>query len=70
MVKSFPILRVVGNGIDTMVTTGANGEILLPNLIAGTYEVREMSVHSPYILDTTPKIVEIKPSTTSKVIYQ
>ncbi|MFR7897282.1 SpaA isopeptide-forming pilin-related protein, partial [Turicibacter sanguinis] len=61
--------RVVGNGIDTVVTTGANGEILVSNLIAGTYTVTEVSVPSPYILDTTPKIVEIKPNTTSSVEF-
>ena len=61
--------RVVGNGVDTTVTTGANGEILVPNLIAGTYTVTEVSVPSPYILDTTPKTVEIKPNTTSSVEF-
>lgn len=61
--------RVVGNGVDTTVTTGANGEILVPNLVAGTYEVREVSVPSPYILDTTPKMVEIKPNTTATVEF-
>ena len=61
--------RVVGNGVDTTVTTGATGEILVPNLVAGTYEVREVSVPSPYILDTTPKMVEIKPNTTATVEF-
>ena len=61
--------RVVGNGVDTTVTTGANGEILVPNLVAGTYEITEVSVPSPYILDTTPKTVEIKPNTTATVEF-
>ena len=61
--------RVVGNGVDTTVTTGSNGEILVPNLVAGIYEVTEVSVPCPYILDTTPKIVEIKPNTTVTVEF-
>ncbi len=61
--------RVVGNGVDMTVTTGANGEILVPNLVAGTYEITEVSVPSPYILDTTPKTVEIKPNETTTVEF-
>ena len=61
--------RVVGNGVDTTVTTGANGEILVPNLVAGTYEITEVSVPSPYVLDNTPKIVEIKPNETATVEF-
>ena len=33
---------VVGNGINTTVTTNANGEITVPNLSAGTYTVTEV----------------------------
>ena len=33
---------VVGNGINTTVTTNANGEITVPNLTAGTYTVTEV----------------------------
>lgn len=34
---------VVGNGINTTVTTNANGEITVPNLTAGTYTVTELT---------------------------
>jgi len=33
--------RVTGDGVDTTVTTGANGEIEIPGLKAGTYTVTE-----------------------------
>ncbi len=34
---------VVGNGINTTVTTNANGEITVPNLTAGTYTITELT---------------------------
>ena len=34
---------VVGNGINTTVTTNANGEIVIPNLTAGTYTITELT---------------------------
>lgn len=34
---------VVGNGINTTVTTNANGEIVIPDLTAGTYTITELT---------------------------
>lgn len=61
--------RVVGNGVDTVVTTGVDGSIHVPNLKTGTYTITEVSVPSPYILDTTSKTVEVKPNETATVEF-
>ena len=41
-------------------TTDRIGEILLTNLPAGTYTVKEKSTVEPYILNPTPQTIEIK----------
>ena len=61
--------RITGNGVDQTVTTGNDGSIVVPNLTTGTYTVREVSVPSPYILDTTPKTVTVNPNTTAIVEF-
>ena len=40
--------------------TDFSGEILLPNVSAGTFTVKEKATIEPYLLDPTPKTIEIK----------
>ncbi len=41
--------RVTGTGVDTTVTTGADGSITIPDLTPGTYTVTEVNTPSKYV---------------------
>jgi len=59
--------RVVGNDIDTVITTNANGIATLNNIPTGVYTITEVSVPSPYLLDPTPRTVTVAPNTNQVV---
>ncbi len=63
------VFRITGNSYDQTFTTNANGKITLSNIPTGTYTVQEVSVPSPYILDTTPKTITIQPNKTGVVEF-
>lgn len=59
--------RIVGNGVDKVVITGENGRVTvsdLPLLNAQTTEftVTEIKVPAPYLIDSTPRTVELSRS--------
>ena len=45
-------IRGVNVAYENDVTTGANGTVTLTDMISGCYEIEEINVPSPYILDT------------------
>ena len=49
----------------TEVTTGSDGSVLLNNLDAGTYYVKEISTVSPYVVDGLVNTVVVKASETA-----
>lgn len=52
------------------VRTGANGKVTLPELEAGTYEVTEIAVPSPYILDTNNrKTIYLAPGDDKTLVF-
>lgn len=54
----------------TTVTTDAHGEARLTALDPGVYVVKEQSVPSCYLLDTTPQMITLIPNTTGTVRFQ
>ncbi len=49
--------RVTGTGVDTTVTTGADGRITVPNLLPGTYTVTEVNTPSKYVVPASQTVV-------------
>ncbi len=45
-------VRGINVAYENDVTTGADGKVTLPDMISGCYEVEEINVPSPWILDT------------------
>ena len=50
-------------------TTDVNGQIFLENIEAGSYTVTETAVPGNYLLDSTPKTVELAPNKTATLEY-
>ena len=61
--------RITGNGYDQTFTTDKNGRINATNIPTGRYTVTEISVPLPYIVDSTPKTIEIQPNQTTTVEF-
>ena len=55
--------QVVGNGIDTIITTNANGIARLTNIPIGTYEITEIYVPLPWALSDDPFTLEVTGNT-------
>ena len=51
----------------TEVTTGSDGTVMLNNLDAGTYYVKEISTVSPYVIDGLVNTVVVKASETATI---
>lgn len=60
--------RVQGNGVDKTVTTGADGRISVPSLIAGRYTVTELDVPD-YYKQPESKTVDVLPGQTTEVQF-
>lgn len=60
--------RITGNGIDRIVTTEADGTILIENLVAGDYAITEVDTPNKYVQPKT-QIVTVKPAKTSSVTF-
>ena len=54
----------------TTKPTGADGKIVIENLLPGVYTVTEQSVPENYILDTTPQTVTLFPNKETQVEFQ
>lgn len=50
--------------------TDENGLITVPNLVAGTYEVTEISTPKPYILNSTPQEVKLEGGDTKTLLFE
>ena len=61
--------RITGSSYDQTFTTDSNGRINATNIPAGRYTVTEISVPLPYLLDTTPKTIEVKANQTTTVEF-
>ncbi|MDO5792688.1 MAG: SpaA isopeptide-forming pilin-related protein, partial [Turicibacter sp.] len=61
--------RITGNNYDQIFTTDSNGRINATNIPVGKYTVTEVSVPLPYLLDTTPKTIEVKANQTTTVEF-
>ncbi|MEE0426309.1 MAG: SpaA isopeptide-forming pilin-related protein, partial [Turicibacter sp.] len=61
--------RITGNNYDQTFTTDSNGRINATNIPIGKYTVTEVSVPVPYLLDTTPKTIEVKANQTTTVEF-
>ncbi len=61
--------RITGSGYDQTFKTDKNGRINATNIPTGRYTVTEISVPLPYIVDSTPKTIEIKPNQTTSVEF-
>lgn len=58
----------VRNSSNTLVGTYTSGRITIPNLVAGTYSVKEINLSSNFVAPTpNPKSVEVKPGETASV---
>lgn len=54
----------------TTKPTGADGKIVIENLLPGVYTITEQSVPENYILDTTPQTVTLFPNKEAQVEFQ
>ena len=61
--------RITGNNYDQTFTTDSNGRINATNIPIGKYTVTEVSVPVPYLLDPTPKTIEVKANQTTTVEF-
>ena len=61
--------RITGNNYDQTFTTDSSGRINATNIPIGKYTVTEVSVPVPYLLDTTPKTIEVKANQTTTVEF-
>lgn len=50
--------------------TDEKGMITVPNLVAGTYEVTEISTPKPYILNSTPQRVKLEGGDTKTLLFE
>ena len=60
--------RVTGNGYDQTATTDANGELLLQNLLPGTYTVTEQDAPDRYV-PQQPQTVTVTANATAEVTF-
>lgn len=65
----FKITRGDGSVVRESVTTDADGIIHLPELDAGTFIITEVSAPDGYVIDETPKTVEIRAGQTYEVTF-
>ena len=63
-------LRSTDGPTITTKPTGADGKIVIENLLPGVYTVTEQSVPENYILDTTPQNVTLFPNKETQVEFQ
>ena len=61
--------RVEGPSYNQTHRTDASGLIVIPNVAGGTYTITEVSVPSPYLIDTTPKTITINQGDSGKVQF-
>ena len=59
--------EVSGMGVTKTVTTNEKGEASLSSLQPGTYQVKEISVPAPYLLDSTPREVKVECGQTTRL---
>lgn len=57
--------HVTGDNFDKTVTTGADGKVLLNDLIVGNYTVVETKAPAGYTIDKTPKTLTIRANETT-----
>ncbi|WP_271006513.1 SpaA isopeptide-forming pilin-related protein [Listeria seeligeri] len=57
--------HVTGDNFDKTVTTGADGKVLLNDLIVGNYTVVETKAPAGYTIDSTPKTLTIRAKETT-----
>ena len=66
---TFKITRGDGSIVRESVTTDIDGIAHLPELETGTYIVTETQAPSGYVIDETPKTVELRASQTYEVVF-
>ena len=66
---SFKVTRGDGSVVRENVTTDVDGIAHLPELETGTYIITETSAPSGYVIDETPKIVQLREGQTYEVIF-
>lgn len=60
--------KITGNGINGTYTTDEKGQILIDNLIAGEYNITEVSTPNKYVEPQTQKVT-VKPEQTTAVTF-
>jgi len=60
--------RVIGNGVNQVVTTSADGSITVPNLRPGTYVTEEINLGSAYVPQAS-QTVTVRPNETTTVTF-
>lgn len=66
---SFKVTRGDGSIVRENVTTDVDGIAHLPELETGTYIITETSAPSGYVIDETPKTVELRADQTYEVVF-
>ena len=66
---TFKITRGDGSVVRESVTTDIDGIAHLPELETGTYIITETSAPSGYVIDETPKTVELRAGQTYEVVF-
>ncbi len=66
---SFKITRGDGSVVRENVTTDVDGIAHLPELETGTYIITETSAPSGYVIDETPKTVQLREGQTYEVVF-
>ena len=66
---SFKVTRGDGSVVRENVTTDVDGIAHLPELETGTYIITETSAPSGYVIDETPKTVQLREGQTYEVIF-
>lgn len=56
--------------LSATAVTDEKGLITVPNLVAGTYEVTEISTPKPYILNSTPQRVKLEGGDTKTLLFE